>query len=319
MARSRTALITGVLGQDGQLLSRHLLALGYRVVGIARPGDRSDRVPDRVDLVDARIDDDEAVKAALSEWQPDEIYHLAAAHHSSQEGCDSSRLATKQSMLAANFQGTCALAFGMLGARSKAHLVLAASSQMYTPASVREEITEDSPRRPRTFYGLTKSWGMDLLAFLRADSGLRASTAILFNHESPLRRPQFVTRKITQAAAQARLGADIRLELLNIGDRVDWSSAKDVVRALHLMANQAIGRDYVVASGRLHSVRDVLEIAFGHVGLDWRQYTNYQMDAELPSLVGNSRLLRETLGWHPRVSFEEMIIEMVEDDLRQIA
>ena len=127
------------------------------------------------------------------------------------------------------------------------------------------------PRRPATFYGHSKSWSMDLLAFLRRESGLHASSAILFNHESPLRRPQFVSRKVTRAAAAARLGQALpRPELHNVGARVDWCSARDVVRGLRLMADAEEPQDYVVGSGELHSVRDLLQVAFGHVGLDWR-------------------------------------------------
>jgi GDPmannose 4,6-dehydratase len=270
MPTKSTALITGVSGQDGRLLAERLLDSGYRVIGVIKPR----RDPPRhgfmaqVHSVAMDLADPRAVLSLLADWQPDEIYHLAAAHHSSQERLDSAGLATKEAMLTHNFLSTRALAFAMLQWQSKAHLIFAASSQMYTPQSLNHEISEDSRRNPRTFYGFTKSWSMDLLAFLRTEHGLRASTAILFNHESPLRNPQFVSRKVTQAAARAKAGKNVKIELLNIGARVDWSSAHDVVRALHLMAKAENGGDYIVASGKLHSVRDLLEIAFGHVGLD---------------------------------------------------
>jgi GDPmannose 4,6-dehydratase len=186
---------------------------------------------------------------------------------------------------------------------------------MYTATHHCHVIDESSPKRPSSFYGHTKSWGSELLAFLRDDFDLCASTAILFNHESPLRRPQFLPRKIARAAAAARSGAPVALDLLNIGARVDWSSAHDAVRALHLMAVSAEPRDYVVASGELRSVRAVLEIAFGHVGLDWRNFTTFRFDQEGPALCGSPLLLEAKLGWKRTRSFADMIAEMVEADL----
>jgi GDPmannose 4,6-dehydratase len=316
MPTKSTALITGIFGQDGRLLAERLLDSGYRVVGVVKP----QRDPShhgfmaQVHSVAMDLADPHAVLSLLEDWQPDEIYHLAAAHHSSQEHQDAAGLATNEAMLSHNFLSTRTLAFAMLQLQSKAHLVFAASSQMYTPLSPNHAISEDSRRSPGTFYGFTKSWSMDLLAFLRTKHGLHASTAILFNHESPLRNPQFVSRKITQAAARAKSGMNVKLELLNIGARVDWSSAHDVVRALHLMANAERGGDYIVASSNLHSVRDLLEIAFGHVGLDWRNYTSYKFDSEEPALIGQAQLLRDTFKWQPSIGFKEMIVAMVEHD-----
>ncbi len=313
----KTALITGALGQDGRLLAQLLIDMGYRVVGLIAPG----KTPARdgpltaMHFVSADLSDSTAVRTLLTKWQPDELYHLAAFHHASQENSISSMLAGKEAMLSSNFLSTKTLAFALLELRASCHLVFAASSQMYTAQSQSQEITENSPRRPSTFYGLTKSWSVDLLAFLREESGLQASSAILFNHESPLRGTQFVSRKITQAAAAAKAGHSTRLELSNIGSRVDWCSARDVVRALHLMASAKDARDYVVASGQLHSVRDLLEIAFQHVGLDWKDYTTLQSDREGPALLGNSRMLHEALGWQRTLTFEDMISEMVDHDL----
>lgn len=319
MPSPTTALITGVLGQDGRLLAERLLDLGYRVVGVTKPTHNlpEDEFFPRIHLLAVDLADGPAVVAMLDTWQPDEIYHLAAAHHSSQDNLVSNGLAMKETMLAHNFLSTRAIAFAMLQLQSYAHLVFAASSQMYTPQSLIHEINENTQRNPRTFYGLTKSWSTELLAFLRVESGLRVSTAILFNHESPLRNRRFVSRKITQAAARAKAGLHVGLELFNIGARVDWSSARDVVNALHLMALAEKGNDYVVGSGKLHAVRDILEIAFGNVALDWREFTTYQCDVEEKALIGQPRLLCDTLGWQPSVSFEEMIIEMVEHDMRR--
>lgn len=320
MSERRTALITGILGQDGRLLARRLRDDGYRVIGITRPGRESpgDGPGPGVEVLGVDLADSSAVEAVLGDRRPDEIYHLAAVHHSSQEDPLASGLDVREAMFVHNFLSTRAIISAMARRRSRAHLVFAASSQMYTAASPQHEITEDSRRDPPTFYGLTKSWCMEMLAFFRAHEGLRASGAILFNHESTLRDPRFVSRKITQAAARARAGLETRLELLNVGARVDWCDARDVAQALTLMARAEAGGDYVVASGRLHTVRDLLRVAFGHVGLDWRDFVSFRRDAEEPARVGQPRQIRETLGWSPAVPFEDMIVEMVEHDRRRL-
>jgi GDPmannose 4,6-dehydratase len=221
-------------------------------------------------------------------------------------------------MLATNFLSTKALAFALVEMQSACHLVFASSSQIFTAVQMAHEITEDSPRQPATFYGHTKSWSMDLLAFLRKESGLRASAAILFNHESPRRGEQFVSRKITRAAAQAAAGKGPKLDLQNVGARVDWSSARDVVQALSLIGSSSRPRDFVVASGTLHSVRDLLHVAFAHVGLDWRRFTTFHEDRATPALVGQARALSHALGWKPAIRFEDMVGEMVDHDLRVV-
>ena len=317
---ARTAFITGVLGQDGGLLAELLLSRGYRVIGAVKAGSATpgEGPLAEVTFVAADLGDPAAVRRLLETWQPDELYHLAAFHHSSQDNSVSTALANKSAMLATNFLSTKALAFALVEMRSACHLVFASSSQMFTATQMAHEISEDSPRQPATFYGHTKSWSMDLLAFLRKESGLRASAAIMFNHESPRRGEQFVSRKITRAAAQAAVGEGPKLEVQNIGARVDWSSARDVVQALSLIGRSIEPRDFVVASGTLHSVRDLLHIAFGHVGLDWRRFTTFQEDRATPALVGQARALSDALGWKPAIRFEDMVTEMVDHDLRVI-
>lgn len=311
-----TALITGVLGQDGSLLATELSAVGHRVVGVARPGSvrRPGSIPPGVEVVEADLCDDAAVETLLDQWHPQQIYHLAAFHHSSQEPAVSA-VEAKQAMLRHNFLSTQTLALALLRRENEARLVFASSSQIFSGDTGVRRVDEDSHRNPQTLYGHCKSWSMDLLAFLQRESGLHFSSAILFNHESP-RRPQvFVTRKISTAAARAARGLPVDLQLLNIGARVDWSSAHDVVRALRLMADADAPADYVVASGVLHSVRAVLDVAFGHVGLEWQRYTQYEEDRDAPALVGDTQRLCQTLGWQPEVSFQEMIVAMVEHDL----
>ena len=317
---NRTALITGVLGQDGSLLAERLLSQGYRVEGVARSvANQPATGPlSMVRIATAELTDRQAVLALLRDVQPDEVYHLAAFHHSSQESSVSTAMEGKDAMLAVNFLATKTLAFAIAEMAAPCHLVFASSSQVYTALRARHAIDEADPRQPATFYGNAKSWSMDLLAFLRRESGLRASSAILFNHESPRRGTQFVTRKITRAAALAKAGMPPRLALQNIGARVDWSSAHDVVAALSLMASSPVARDYVVASGTLHSIRDLLTVAFRHVGLDWQQFTSYQDDRETPALVGTTHAIERDLGWQRSTTFEQMIVEMVEHDLRQM-
>ncbi|MEI8255819.1 MAG: GDP-mannose 4,6-dehydratase [Deltaproteobacteria bacterium] len=314
----RTALITGATGQDGTLLGEHLVGLGYRVVGVVRK-DAATNPAGRVagvDLVAADLCDHVVVRGLLDRWQPDEIYHLAAFHHSSEDhSAGASPVTSRQRTLATNFLATQALAFAVLESGAHPALVFAASSQMYTPAGPCDVISESTPRRPSTFYGHVKSWSTDLLAQLRADLGLRASTAILFNHESPLRGAQFVSRKITRAAAAIRSGRAAGLEVLNTRARVDWSSARDVVVALHRMAVSQTPGDHVVASGALHSVEDLLEVAFGHVGLDWRDHTTVRGAHSDNALQGDPRKLETDLGWRRAWTFENMIVEMVEHDL----
>jgi GDPmannose 4,6-dehydratase len=323
----QTILITGALGQDGSLLAEYLLGLGHEVIGIVRElTDASLAAPVGARLMRADLADEAATRTLLRAVRPNEIYHLAAVHHATQELGANLRVDVYRDMLNMNFLATRSLAFAMLEICPQARLVFAASSQMYSAGSAIPgaclEVDETTRREPSTFYGHSKSWSADLLAFLRREAGLHASSAILFNHESPRRRPQFVTRKITRMAAAAASQGSARggkLELMNIGARVDWSSAGDVVRALHLMAQAGLAEDYVVASGSLHTVRDVLEVAFGHVGLDWREHVAFEQDAPAAALVGRPEKIERVLGWRRLTGFEQMIAEMVDSDLRQFS
>jgi GDPmannose 4,6-dehydratase len=314
-------LITGALGQDGSLLAEYLASLGQEVVGVVRElpaGARTETVAG-VRLLQADITDEAAWCALLSDWRPTRIYHLAAFHHSSQEQAGTAQLEAWNQMMRVNFQSTCALATAALKVVPETHLVFSASSQMYTSRDAVLEVDEATRREPATFYGHAKSLSMDFLSFLRRHKGLHASTAILFNHESPRRGPQFVTRKITRMAAAAKRGGAGRLELINVGARVDWSAAHDVVRALHLMAEAERADDYVVASGSLHTVRDVLDVAFGQVRLDWRAYIDYREDRAVSALVGRPDKIERVLGWRRTVGFERMIAGMVDADLAHLA
>lgn len=312
----RTALITGAAGQDGQLLSARLLAQGYRVIGIVRPGTQLQLDLAGLRLVEADLLEPGLFGRLLTEWKPDDIYHLAAFHHSAQEGAErATLLSARRQMVETNFNSCCALAMEMVDCDLPAHLVFAASSQMFTAQENQDPIDEKTPRQPSTFYGHVKAWSTELLGLLRAEQGLHASTAILFNHESRLRRPSFVSRKISLAAAAAASGRPHALHLMNIGARVDWLAAEDVVAALQMMATAETPQDCVVASGQLHSVRDLLATAFGHVGLDWRKYTQFDCDLTEPALCGQTQRLNG-MGWWPKSSFADWVCRMVDHDLQ---
>ncbi len=313
---AKTALITGATGQDGTLLGEYLLSLGYRVVGVVRELAAASDHRGGVELTTADLTDRDAVDELLAHCRPDEIYHLAAYHHSSEEGAEHAQAIARQRMVDTHFTALSSLAFAALKAPSRPSLVFAGSSQMYSATSDDIVVSEITARRPATFYGHVKAWGAELLSQLRTDFGLRASTAILFNHESPLRGPRFVSRKISQAVAAIHSGQSVSLEIGNSRARVDWCSAQDVVRALHAMARAPAGRDYVVASGTLHSVEDLLTVAFGHCGLDWHQHTRVRESRDEPALRGDPRLIETTLGWRREKDFEAMIREMVDNDLR---
>lgn len=317
MAR-RTALITGALGQDGSLLAELLLDRGFAVIGVVRPSSKRPLAGalaavhwQTTDLTDA-----EAVRALLAKYRPCQLYHLAAAHHSSQQGTAPVTPADRDTMCRTNFWATKTLALAMLELGLDSHLVFASTSQIYSASAQDLRIDEASARQPATFYGYTKSWSMDLLALLRREHGLRASSAILFNHESPRRGPAFVTRRVTQAAARAARGeVTPRLRLQNIGARVDWSSARDVVSALALMGGADVAHDHVLASGALHSVRELLDAAFTHVGLRWADFVDVEADRHGPALCGSPAAIEASLGWRRAIGFEAMVAEMVEVDL----
>ena len=317
----KTALITGALGQDGRLLAELLLSRGYKVVGVDLKGEgpRLTGALAEMELVTDDITAPSVVRTLLDRCSPNEIYHLAAVHHSAQEISISEALIGKDGMIAINFLATKVLAFAILELKLNCHFVFASSSQIFTPVNMTHEVNEQTQRCPSSFYGHVKSWSMDLLTHLRNESGLRTSTAILFNHESPKRGLQFVSRKITNAAARAASGLKPCLTLQNIGSRVDWSSASDVVQALSLIGQSLHSNDYVVGSNNLHSVRDFLDLSFKHVNLDWTKYTEFEKDICTPALVAQADNIKKILNWKQMTSFEQMVINMVDHDVNEIS
>jgi GDPmannose 4,6-dehydratase len=322
MSRQGPALVTGALGQDGFLLCRRLREEGAEVVGLARPGggeiDRRRVLADSgCRIVELDLCDAAAVADLVAEVRPRMLFHLAAVHHASDNPPETPQV--WQAMIAVNVLATEAMARTCVTAGIDCSLVYASSSQVWTARRPEHRVDETTPPEPATFYGQTKAWATELLHRYRDRHGLRTSIAMLFNHESQLRAKSFVSRRITLAAAQATRGIGDVLTLANIGSRVDWQAAVDVIEALLLMAARDPPDDYVLASGRSHSVRDFLDAAFGHVGIDWRDLVQAREDRPGPNLVGIPNKAVAQLGWQPRLSFGEMVRGMVDSDLARLA
>lgn len=304
------ALVTGAAGQDGTLLSRLLRSQGVEVLGVDR--EVTQQGGSKVTALD--ITDRTAIERCLLDFKPDRIFHLAACHHSS-EG--SSGVDLEEQMVAVNFRSTEILTNAVLRLVPGCQLLFAASSQMYTPIAPGTVISETTPMAPSTFYGWTKAWSRELLAYYREHRGLFGLTTILFNHESVLRGPDFITRKITRAAARAKRDRKGDLRVRDISASVDWSAAEDVVEGMTIALSAAEPADCVIASGRAHTVEDLLDTAFAYVELPWRDFVSHDSvaPAARPSLIGDASRLR-SLGWAPRISFRKMIETMVDADIR---
>ncbi len=309
---TRPSLIVGARGQDGSLLAERLLRDGEPVVGIVRPGTATVSAGFPLHALD--VTDAAALEALVAQVQPKRLFYLAAVHHSA-DGGPGDRHALWSAMTAVNCLGAVNAVRAILRTAPDCRLVFAASSQMYTPHGADLRVDETTPRAPRTFYGHTKAWSQDAIAFARTHDGLHGATAILFNHESPRRPPSFVTRKITRAAAAIHLGLETALRLADLGGRADWCSAEDVVDALLRMADAPSPGDYVIGSGTIHSVSQLLDCAFGRVGLEWRRHVAADRETTTPVVQADPGRIRAALGWQPTRSFEALIHAMVDNDL----
>lgn len=318
MARAKRALITGITGQDGSYLAEFLLEQGYEVVGMIRRSstvnfERIKHIQDRVTLVPGDLLDEVSLIGILREHRPAEVYNLAAQ----------SFVQTSWSQPVFTGETT---ALGVTRVLDAIRIVdpdirfyQASSSEMF--GKVREvPQTELTPFYPRSPYGVAKVYGHWITVNYRESYGMHASSGILFNHESPRRGFEFVTRKITHSAARIKLGLDRELRLGNLDAQRDWGFAGDYVKAMWLVLQQEQADDYVVATGGTHSVRRFCELAFGHVGLDYRDYVvqdeRFMRPAEVDLLVGDASKARRVLGWRPETSLEELVRLMVESDLR---
>ena len=317
----RRAIISGITGQDGSYLAEFLLEQGYEVHGIVRrvaiedPEHRLWRIKNilnEVNLHPASLESYPSVFRVMANVEPDEVYHLAAQSFVSYSFED------EFSTLNTNINGTHYMLSAFREVAPKARFYFAGSSEMF--GEVRETPqTESTPFHPRSAYGISKVAGFDLTRNYREAYSLHASSGILFNHESARRGFEFVTRKITAGAAKIKLGLASELRLGNLDARRDWGHAADYVRAMWLMTQQDAADDYVIATGETHSVREFLEIAFGHVGLDYKDFVRTDerlyRPAEVNLLLGDSAKAKEKLGWHYSKTFRELVCEMVDADL----
>lgn len=313
----RTALITGITGQDGSYLAELLLDMGYRVVGMTRRSstDAMERVAhlkDRMEFVQGDLLDQASLVAAIREGRPDEVYNLAA-----QSFVPTS---WNQPTLTGEFTGlgVTRMLEAIRQVDPQIRFYQASSSEMF--GKVREvpqnELTAFHPRSP---YGVAKAYGHFLTVNYRESYDLYAVSGILFNHESPRRGLEFVSRKVTDGAARIALGLATELPMGNIDAERDWGFAGDYVRAMWLMLQQPAAADYVIATGLAHSVRDLCQIAFERVGLDYKRHVTIDerlhRPAEVDHLLGDASKARAAFGWEPTVRFRDMIEMMVDADI----
>ncbi|CAJ0884271.1 GDPmannose 4,6-dehydratase [freshwater sediment metagenome] len=321
---TKRALVTGVTGQDGAYLSQFLLEKGYEVHGVVRRsshrGVEDHRlrwlgISGKVHLHDADLIDLSSLIRTVEDVRPDEIYNLAAQSYVASSW--------RQPVLTANVTavGVTNVLEAMRLAAPGARFYQASSSEMY--GLIQEPMqSEKTPFYPRSPYAVAKLYGHWITVNYRESFGLHASSGILFNHESPLRGVEFVTRKVTQGVAQIKLGRASELRLGNIDAKRDWGHARDYVRAMWLMLQQEKPDDYVVATGVTTTVRDMCRIAFNHAGLDMEKHLvidpAFFRPAEVDVLLGDSSKAREVLGWKPEITLDQMIREMVDADFERL-
>jgi GDPmannose 4,6-dehydratase len=315
-----TALITGVTGQDGSYLAELLLEKGYRVVGVVRRTshdsyERIGHLLDRVEIVPADLLDQHSLTTVIRDVRPDEVYNLAA-----QSFVPTS---WNQPVLTGEFTalGVTRLLEAIRLARPETRFYQASSSEMFGKAEETPQ-SERTPFHPRSPYGVAKVYGHWITVNYRESYGTHAVSGILFNHESPRRGLEFVTRKISDGVARIKLGRAKELRLGNLDARRDWGFAGDYVDAMWRMLQQTTPDDYVVGTGETHAVREFVEVAFAHVGLDWREHVvvdqRFVRPAEVDLLLAEPRKARERLGWRPRVGFRDLVTMMVEADLERL-
>jgi GDPmannose 4,6-dehydratase len=312
-----TALITGITGQDGSYLAELLLGKGYRVVGVVRrssttPYERIAHLVERVELASADLLDQTSLTDVVGEFQPDEIYNLAAQSFV--------QTSWSQPVLTGEFTalGVTRMLEAMKKAAPKARFYQASSSEMFGKV-VESPQRESTPFYPRSPYGVAKVYGHWITVNYRESFGLFATSGILFNHESPRRGLEFVTRKVTDAVARIKLGLSKELRLGNLDSRRDWGFAGDYVDAMWRMLQADEPDDYVVGTGETRSVRELCETAFQRVDLDYREYVvqdaRFLRPAEVDLLVADPSKARERLGWVPTVDFRGLVEMMVDADL----
>lgn len=321
----KKALITGITGQDGSYLSELLLAKGYEVHGIVRRVALED--PDHrmlhikhllsdIQLHSASLESYPSIFNIISKVKPDECYHLASQSFVSYSFED------EFSTLNANINGTHFLLSALKEINPDCRFYFAATSEMFGKVSEVPQ-NEKTPFHPRSAYGISKVTGYHITQNYREAFNLFALSGILYNHESPRRGFEFVTRKISSNVAKIKLGLEKELKLGNLEAKRDWGHAKEYVNAMWLMLQQSKPADFVISTGRSHSVREFCEVAFSHVGLNYNDFVTidnrFFRPAETDQLIGDSALAKKELGWNPIISFEQIAEEMVESDLKLLA
>src|SRR5688572_16017800 len=314
------ALITGITGQDGSYLAEFLLSKGYEVVGVVRRTshhsyERIEHLLDRIEVVAADLLDQHSLTVVLQDTRPDEVYNLAAQSYVPPPWLNP--------VLTGEFTalGVTRILEAIRLVHPKAKFYQASSSEMFGRVTETPQ-RETTPFYPRSPYGVAKVYGHWITVNYRESYDLYAVSGILFNHESPRRGIEFVTRKVTDGAARIKLGLARELRLGNLDARRDWGFAGDYVEAMWRMLQQPSPRDYVIGTGQTHSVRDLVEAAFGHVGLDWRKHVvtdpKYMRPAEVDLVQADASKARKELGWTPKVGFGELVAMMVDADLERL-
>lgn len=321
----KRALITGISGQDGSYLAEHLLSLDYEVHGIVRRValedpmrrfTRLEHILDRISLQPASMESYPSIFSIFSKHKFDECYHLAAQSFVAESFADGF------STMNTNINGTHYMLAALRELQPECRFYFAGSSEMF--GKVRDSPqNESTPFHPRSPYGISKVAGFDLTRNYREAYGMYCVSGILFNHESPRRGYEFVTRKITSTVARIKSGLASELRLGNLEAKRDWGHAADYVRAMHLMLQQPQADDFVIATGETHTVSEFCERAFATAGLDYREYVKvdpqFYRPAEIDLLKGDSAKARRMLGWEPRHTFEELVNEMVNADLATLS
>ncbi len=317
----KRALITGITGQDGSYLAELLLEKGYEVFGLVRRSstvnfERIGHLQDQIELISGDLLDQKSLVSALQAARPQEVYNLGAQSFIP--------VSWEQPMLTGEITGlgVTRLLEAIRTCDENIRFYQASTSELFGKAQETPQ-NEQTAFYPRSPYGVSKLYAHWITINYRESYGLFACTGILFNHESPRRGREFVTRKITHGVARIKCGLDQELRLGDLAPRRDWGYAGDFVRAMWMMLQQDEPDDYVIATGTTRTIGEFCEVAFAHAGLDWRQYVvldeRFLRPAEVYTLLGDATKAREKLGWEPEVGFEEMVRQMVDCDLEQVA
>lgn len=321
---NKTALITGILGQDGGYLAKFLLEKDYKVFGLIRRYTNPNfenldylGITDKVEYVSADMTDEASLLNVIKNIAPDEVYNLAAQSFVG-SSWDQSKFTTEVNSLGVLYILNAIKYFSPM-----TKFYQASTSEMFGNSSVNGIQTEDTPFHPRSPYAISKLYAHWMAVNFKESYGMFCSSGILFNHESPIRGKEFVTRKISDGVARIKLGLSDEIRLGNLESRRDWGFAGDYVEAMWLMLQEKKPDNYLISTGETHSIKDFLDVAFDHAGIkDWNKYVKldprFKRPAELFELKGRSDKARKVLGWSPKVKFEELVKMMVDADMKRL-